>query len=87
MTGQFLTWTGDHIEGTAEEITEQQGALDWLRDRYFGEMQDVLDTEEEIEEELCATVQDDWLIDLALNAQGGEDFQSLWEGDWSNFPS
>jgi putative DNA primase/helicase len=32
---RYLTVTGDWIEGTAREVTEQQEALDWLHERYF----------------------------------------------------
>src|SRR5918996_3800924 len=82
---RYLTVTGDHIEGTALEVTERQEALDWLHEEYFKPREK---TEEAPKGNGASPSLDDQeIINLATSAENGAKFKALFGGDWSGYSS
>ena len=85
---RYLTVTGDHIEGTADEVTEQQAALDWLHGMYFAKAERHADEEAGSRSgEAADELSDDEIIDRAGRAKNGGKFTRLMDGDWAGYAS
>lgn len=84
-SGRFFTVTGDHIEGTPEEVqTPPPGALEALYHRH-------IPAEDESSRAPgpapAAAPGDDEIIKRATAAKNGEAFSRLFNGDWGGYPS
>lgn len=84
-SGRFFTVTGNHIDGTPEEVqTPPPGALEALYRQY-------IPAEEEHTRAPgpapAAALGDDEIIKRATAAKNGEAFSSLFNGDFSGYPS
>jgi len=83
--GRFFTVTGQHLEGTPDEINEAQGALNQMLAGLFPER------EERTRGEVSGSaLDDDTIILKAGHAKNSAKFNALWSGDasgYSNDPS
>lgn len=81
-SSRYLTVTGNHWDGSAADITDQQHALDWLNERFMestgsspvGAKHGPADP---------PNLDDAALLDKARNAKNGAEFERLWSGDTS----
>jgi hypothetical protein len=80
--GRYFTVTGWRINGTPATIEERQTELDELRARLMPEpVPSASRSPEPVE------LDDVDLLERAFAARNGADFQRLYEGDWSGYPS
>lgn len=82
---RFFTVTGDHVEGTPEEIKERQQALEAVHREHIAD-----EPAEEQEESTAtpeATLNDEELLERAKSASNGEKFERLWNGSTSGYES
>jgi putative DNA primase/helicase len=78
---RYLTVTGEWVEGTVREVTDQQAALDWLHERYFRPKEEPKPKKpKDSGPEL--TLGDQEIIDKAKAARNGGKFSSLFYGGW-----
>jgi AAA domain len=78
---RYLTVTGEWIEGTAREVTNQQEALDWLHETYFKPKEEPKPKKPKASvPELSLGDQD--IIDKAKVAKNGGKFCALFYGGW-----
>lgn len=77
---RYMTFTGNVFD--ASPITEKQEALDWLVGT-FGSNVGTSDFAGDFEDKMT----DEELFQRAAGAVNGEKFQTLWNGDWSAYPS
>lgn len=82
---RYLTYTGNHIAGTALEVTEQQVALDWFHKTYFADPRDT--GAGKASDAGNAALDDDDIIDKAERASNGNKFRTLFAGETSAFAS
>jgi len=84
---RFFTVTGDHVEGTPQEIKERQQALEAVHREHVADefTQEETDTEEEPTETLA--LDDEELLERAQSAKNGEKFERLWNGSTSGYES
>ena len=98
-TARFFTVTGDHVEGTPENIRERKRSLQAVHREYVASADDS-DTESHSTESDAATVDDDTeatptstslsdqqLLQRAKNAANGEKFSRLWRGNTAGYES
>ena len=98
-TARFFTVTGDHVEGTPENIRERKQSLQAVHREYVASTDDN-DTESRSSESDAATVDDDTeatptaaslsdqqLLQRAKNAANGEKFSRLWRGNTAGYES
>ena len=83
-TGRFFTFTGNHLEGTPLEVNECQDEIESLYNRV---VQSTVGKARAHLKRNAATLRDNEVIELALNARNGAKFAQLWDGDTSNHPS
>ena len=91
---RYLTVTGNQWPGSADHVTEQQAALDWLHSRFMSKSKDDSTGQEEgvsqgkgkprsPSVETSLDLDDTALLDKARNAKNGAVFEALWRGDLS----
>ena len=91
---RYLTVTGNQWPGSADAVTEQQDALDWLHHRFMSKGKDDSTGQDEgvsqgkdkprspsVDSSL--SLDDTALLDKARNAANGAVFEALWSGDLS----
>lgn len=86
--GRYFTVTGDHLEGTPEEIRERTADLAAVHAEVFetnGDRGDGADTSKPPAGEL--NLSDRELVERAKAASNGDKFARLWAGDTSGYPS
>ncbi len=82
-SSRYLTVTGNHWDGNAADITDQQAALDWLNERF---MESTGSSPVEAKGKPAADpldLDDAALLAKARNAKNGAEFERLWAGDTS----
>lgn len=79
---KYMTVTGHHIEGTPREIVTNQTAIDWLFSKYF-EKEQLKPTATP----LPLGLDDNAILEKAMNAKNSAKFMALWNGDISEYPS
>jgi putative DNA primase/helicase len=91
---RYLTVTGNQWPGSANAVTEQQDALDWLHSRFMDTSKDASTGQDEgvsqgkgkprsSSVESSLDLDDAALLDKARNAANGAVFEALWRGDIS----
>ena len=90
---RYLTVTGNHWPGSADHVTEQQDALDWLHSRFMSKSKEDSTGRDEgaakargnappsVDSSL--DLDDAALLNKARNARNGAVFEALWAGDLS----
>ncbi|MBZ4192713.1 MAG: DUF5906 domain-containing protein [Candidatus Contendobacter sp.] len=93
-SNRYLTVTGNQWAGSADHVTEQQAALDWLHTRFMAKA-DSTGTDScsaqgknkprspSVDSSL--DLDDAALLDKARNARNGAIFEALWRGDLSGY--
>lgn len=82
---RYMICTGDIVTDSPVEVAENQELLD-LIDHYFGKMSDNLGLVELTDWKEEEPVEDDQVIyDRAANAENGDKFLRLWQGDMSDY--
>ncbi|MCC8998432.1 MAG: hypothetical protein LM522_02860, partial [Candidatus Contendobacter sp.] len=91
-SNRYLTVTGNQWPGSADHVTEQQDALDWLHTRFMAKT-DSTGTESGSTQgndkprspsvDSALDLDDTALLDKARNAKNGALFGALWRGDLS----
>ncbi|MEZ5585234.1 MAG: hypothetical protein R3F37_23015, partial [Candidatus Competibacteraceae bacterium] len=80
-SSRYLTVTGNHRPESAANVTEQQGALDWLHERFMvskGKPASPVDSKPS-----PISLDDAGLLEKARRAKNGTEFDRLWSGDIS----
>ena len=85
-SNRYLTVTGRQWPGSADHVTEQQDALDWLHTRFMAkadstEKRDAGRPSPSVDS--SPNLDDAALLDKARNARNGAVFDALWRGDIS----
>lgn len=78
---RFFTVTGNHVEGTPSTIYDRNEDIETF---YRSVFEQSANNEELTKPQLG---QDDELIEIAMNAENGEKFGRLWNGDYYGYPS
>lgn len=82
--GRYLTVTGNQWAGSANAVTEQQDALDWLHGRFMDKSKtDSTGGGEKHRSSSVDSLDDTALLDKARNSKNGAVFDALWSGDTS----
>lgn len=79
---RFFVYTGDHYPKTPKEPKEREDEIAEVYQFAFGD-----DDEEPSSAPRETTLEDEEIIEKAKNAENGEAFTRLWEGDTSGYPS
>jgi primase-polymerase (primpol)-like protein/energy-coupling factor transporter ATP-binding protein EcfA2 len=84
-SGRFFTATFDHVEGTPQEVQQRKDDLQLIHDDYVAENDD---DDEVAESDVSADesdldMSDQELLQKAKNAENGQKFRRLWDGDTS----
>jgi putative DNA primase/helicase len=79
QTGRFLYCTGEHVRGTPTTIEERQAELERVLEQYLPTLQ----AERTAAVPQPVDLDDQELLDRAMAARNGADFQRLWAGDIS----
>lgn len=81
-SSRYLTVTGNRWTGSAQTVTDQQNALDWLH-RRFMESTELEPVESKPSPAGALDLDDAALLDKAREAKNGAAFERLWRGDTS----
>ena len=81
-SNRYLTVTGNHLAGSANTVTDQQQALDWLHSQF---MEPPTRASSNHKSSGPVDLDDAELLDKAHHARNGELFAALWSGDTSNY--
>ncbi len=82
-SNRYLTVTGAHWADSATVVTKQQGALDWLHERFMKASTGQEPVASKPGPAGALDLDDAALLDKARNAKNGGDFERLWAGDTS----
>ena len=92
---RYLTVTGNQWTGSADHVTEQQDALDWLHSRFMSKSKDDSTGQDNRAAkarsnaspsvETSLDLDDTALLDKARSAKNGAVFEALWRGDLSGY--
>ena len=88
-SGRFITVTGKHLEGTPMDLQERTAELNQLYQQVFGDISvngncqelSVCNTDNLLE------LEDQELLEKAMNAENGAKFRALWHGDTTGYHS
>lgn len=93
MTQRYLTVTGNTLPGRSSDLVERSKELQTVLDRYMMrnaaqpiQGQQSLDSWQYTRAQL-PSLSDSELIEKAMNAANGSTFKSLWNGDYTGYPS
>lgn len=81
---RYFTFTGDHVEGTPTSIKSRPSELLDIHDEYVGEEDDKSESSVP-EPEADLNLDDEELLERAKNAENGDSFKRLWDGDTSAY--
>jgi len=84
---RFFTVTGDHVEGTPNEVKQRKDQLRDIHRNYVTGGSQESPTDDESEQSSPVDVDDRDLITKAKNAANGDKFRRLWSGDTSGYDS
>lgn len=76
---RYFTMTGKRLDGATDTIAEDNGTLKWIHETYIRSPKKQKKKAKKI---AAAQLTDDDLLELAKNAENGESFTKLWNGDW-----
>ena len=80
---RYLTVTGNRLDGSALEVTQQQDALDWLHGRFMASTGQEPVASKPGPAGGALDLDDAALLDKARSAKNGAEFTALWSGDTS----
>ena len=85
---RFFTMTGEHVEGTPEAVEDRAEALAAIHETYIAKNTEVASSESRAPiEPAAAALEDEELIERAMDAANGTKFEALWNGDISGYDS
>lgn len=76
---RYFTMTGKRLDGATDTIAEDDGTLKWIHETYIRSPKK---QKKRAKKSTAAQLTDDDLLELAKNAENGESFTKLWDGDW-----
>lgn len=82
---RYFTVTGDHVENTPESVKQRNDALSAVHDEYVAD--DTEDTQEAPENTPDTGLDESELIEKAKNAENGDKFRRLWNGQTGGYES
>jgi hypothetical protein len=82
-SGRFFVMTGAHVRGTSETIEERQAELEEVIAHFLPANEEARASSPP----QPVDVEDEDLLDRARRARNGADFERLWTGDTSAYPS
>ena len=80
--GRFFTVTGEHVAGTPTTVEERTTALEALHQRTFPDPSNPAPGNKDNHPSTPRPLDDEDLIQRAINARNGVKFRSLWNGHW-----
>lgn len=95
-TARFFATTGQHVEGTPEDIQPRQDAIEALHRDYIADDEPDAEADPEVDAEPATNepkpetvgeIGDDELIERAKNAKNGAEFSRLWNGSTAGYDS
>ncbi|MFC4452082.1 hypothetical protein [Halorussus aquaticus] len=98
-TARFFTVTGDHVEETPSRVARRQDALSAIHREYVQDTDDSSEAEPDQREsankkstadgpsEVDVDLEDEELLEKAMNASNGTKFERLWKGNTSGYDS
>lgn len=92
-TARFFTVTGDHVEGTPERIARRQDALRGIHRDYVQPEEETTTNAENGASATAAAapgdvdLEDEGLVEKAMNASNGAKFERLWNGRLGGYES
>jgi len=86
-SSRFFTVTGNHVEKTPNEILHGQGALETVHGDLIDDDESGIDKSHDSTEGPNPDIDDEELVERAKDAENGEKFTRLWEGDTSSYES
>jgi P4 family phage/plasmid primase-like protien len=84
-SARYFTVTGDHFEGTPKVVQQRNDALGAVHDEYVAD--DTEDTQEAPENTPDTGLDEGELIEKAKNAENGDKFRRLWNGQTCGYES
>lgn len=76
---RYFTMTGKKLDGATDTIAEDGGTLKWIHETYIRASKK---QKKRAKKNAATQLTDDDLLELAKNAENGESFTKLWNGDW-----
>jgi putative DNA primase/helicase len=76
---RYFTMTGNKIDGATDIVAEDNGTLKWIHETYIRTPKK---KKQKSKKSGSLKLSDDELLDLARNAENGENFEKLWNGQW-----
>lgn len=76
---RYFTMTGKRLDGATDTIAEDDGTLKWIHETYI---RSAKKQKKKAKKNAATQLTDDDLLELAKNAENGESFAKLWDGDW-----
>ena len=76
---RYFTMTGNKLDGATETIAVDNGTLKWIHETYIRSPKK---QKKKAKKNAAVQLSDDDLLELARNAENGEAFEKLWNGNW-----
>lgn len=80
---RFIVFTGDHVNGTPQQIEERQAELIYLYNHLFPVQTPIY----EAEPVKGPSLDDEIILELAKKAKNGQKFEMLYSGNWNAYNS
>ena len=77
---RYFTMTGKRLEGTPDAIMDGSEALAWIHETFIAKKGGKKSKPKKAQRSVALT--DDQVLEKARAAQNGEEFTSLWDGQW-----
>ena len=77
---RYFTMTGNHLEGTPEDIADGADALPWIHAAYIAKQKKARKGKQAAMRSVALT--DEQVLEKAQGSVNGEDFMALWNGEW-----
>ena len=78
---RYFTMTGNKLDGATDTIAGDAGTLQWIHETYI---RTTKKKKRKPKKNILVQLSDDELLELAKNAENGESFTKLWDGDWQD---
>jgi len=78
---RYFTMTGNKLDGATETIAVDNGTLKWIHETYIRSPKK---QKKKAKKNASVQLPDDDLLELARNAENGEAFEKLWNGNWQD---
>lgn len=80
-TGRYFTMTGQHLEGTLDEIIDGTAALPWIHEAFVAKKRKSKAAKATRKQ---VRLVDEQVLEKARAASSGDEFSDLWEGRWKD---